>query len=103
MTEDAKNRTTNRSRLIGAAGLVLAGAWFVVGVSWGLPSRRADPFLFGDESKAWDGKRILELAGTWNDDPNRGSDVDVNPVAGRTEPIVLNATDARRAEIVRRY
>jgi hypothetical protein len=102
MTEDTKTRRT-RSRLIGAAGLILAGAWFAIGINWGLPSRSADAFLFGDASKSWDGKRILELAGAWNDDPNRGADVDLNPIAVRSEPVVLNATDAQRAEIVRRY
>ena len=31
MTEDAKTQATKRSRLIGAAGLILAGAWFALG------------------------------------------------------------------------
>ena len=91
------------ARLLPALGLALAGAWFVLGINWGLPTRRADAFLFGDASKAWDGARILELAGGWDDDPNRGADVDRSPVSSRDVPVVLNATDAQRAEIVRRY
>jgi len=84
-------------------GLVFAGAWFVLGINWGLPSRRADGYLFGDPSKAWSGKQIIDLAGGWDENANRGADVDLNPVTGRQQPVVLNATDARRAEIVRRY
>src|SRR4051794_24058486 len=89
-------------RLLPALGLLCAGAWFLVGITWGLPSRRSDGYLFGD-SKAWSGKQILELAGGWDDNPDRGADVDLNPVTRREQPIVLNATDAQRAEIVRRY
>jgi hypothetical protein len=103
MTEVSHPKVSIRARLMGAAGLVLAGAWFVVGINWGLPSRRADVFLFGDASKAWDGAKILQLAGSWNDDPDRGADVDVNPITSRVQPVVLNDTDARRAEIIRRY
>ena len=102
MTEDGKPQP-GRTWALGAAGILLAGAWFIVGINWGLPSRRADAFLFGDAAQAWDGKRILELAGAWSDDPDRGADVDVNPVASRDQSVVLNATDAQRAEIVRRY
>jgi hypothetical protein len=85
------------------AGLVLAGAWFTLGINWGLPSRRADPFLFGPDRQPWTGKQIIDLAGGWSDDLNRGADVDVNPITQRQEPVVLNSTDAQRAEIVRRY
>jgi hypothetical protein len=99
----AEPRATKKGWFLGAGGLLLTCAWFVLGINWGVPSRRADAFLFGDPSSAWDGKKILELAGAWSEDPNRGADVDVNPVASRTEPVVLNATDAQRAEIVRRY
>jgi hypothetical protein len=90
-------------RLLPVLGLVCAGAWFLAGITWGLPSRRADAYLFGDPSKAWTGKQIIELAGGWEENTSRGADVDLNPVAGREQPVVLNATDAQRAEIVRRY
>lgn len=90
-------------RILPALGLAVAGAWFVAGIHWGLPSRRADAFLFGDASKAWTGKEILELAGPWRNDADRGADVDLNPITDRQRPVVLNETDAQRAEIVRRY
>src|SRR5207248_11582209 len=32
-----------------------------------------------------------------------GADVDANPITDRTQPILLNATDPQRAEIIRRY
>ena len=101
--EDAKPQAAKNRKWLGPVALVLAGAWFVVAINWGLPSRRADAFLFGDATKAWTGKEIVDLAGAWTDDPNRGADVDLNPVTSRTQPVVLNATDAQRAEIVRRY
>src|SRR5687767_191076 len=85
-----------------ALGLVAALVWFLVGIDWGLPSRRADAFLFGDR-QPWSGKEILALAGGAGVDPNRGADVDVNPITSRDRPVVLNETDAQRAEIVRRY
>src|SRR5439155_2065939 len=36
-------------------------------------------------------------------DPNRGADVDANPILNRTQAVWLNETDSQRAEIVRRY
>jgi hypothetical protein len=86
----------------GVAALLLALAWFLIGINWGLPSRRADPCLFGDRSP-WTGKQIMELAPTADAEPDRGADVDVNPIVSRDRPVVLNETDAQRAEIVRRY
>src|SRR5688572_25100502 len=90
-------------RFLPPLGLLLAGAWFALGIDWGLPSRRADAYLFGTTVEPWSGKRILELAGGWEEAPDRGADVDLNPVAGRQRPVILNATDEQRAEIVRRY
>ncbi|MGH7213481.1 MAG: ArnT family glycosyltransferase [Tepidisphaeraceae bacterium] len=86
------------------AGLMLlAGVVFFAGITWGLPSRAVDPYLFGDHP-VWSGAEIARLAGTRADDADRGADVDVNPLARRDgQPIVLNATDAQRAEIIRRY
>src|SRR5687768_6086111 len=86
-----------------ALALIVAATWFVLGINWGLPSRDVDAFLFGDPSQAWSGQRILELGGGWEQDANRGADVDRNPVASRDQPFVLNGTDAQRAEIIRRY
>lgn len=70
-------------------------------IHWGLPSRAVDPFLFGDRTP-WTGEEILNLLP--NDlDFNRGADVDANPISRADAQILLNDTDAKRAEIVRRY
>jgi hypothetical protein len=90
-------------KLLPWAGLLLALAWFCAGINWGLPSRGADAYLFGQGREPWTGKQILALAGGGAIDPNRGADVDLNPVVNRDQPVVLNDTDAKRAEIVRRY
>jgi hypothetical protein len=86
----------------GATALVLAlaAASFFIGISWGLPTRAADPYLFG-ERNPWSGADIVKLAPADTDE--RGADVDANPIADRTQVVVLNETDAQRAEIVRRY
>lgn len=81
--------------------LALAGAVFLTGIQWGLPSREADKHLFGDRAP-WTGAEIMALAPV-TDDPNRGADVDVDPLVGRDQVLVLNETDKQRAEIVRRY
>src|SRR5687767_608078 len=93
-----------RQRLTLAGCLLFGGVVFLTGITWGLPSRAADPYLFGDHTP-WTGQQILELAGGWGDDSGTrlGADVDLNPVAGRERVVVLNGTDAQRAEIVRRY
>jgi hypothetical protein len=85
-----------------AAFLVLAAAAcsFLVAIRWGLPSHAADAYLFGDR-QPWSGARIVELAPRDTDD--RGADVDANPIRDRSQTVVLNETDAQRAEIVRRY
>lgn len=44
----------------------------------------------------------MALAGAGNDASNRAADVDANPL-DRSDTVVVNATDAQRAEIVRRY
>ncbi len=82
--------------------LVIAGFVFLCGITWGLPSRAVDAFLFGDR-RPWTGAEIIALAGTRGEDRRRGADVDVDPISDRSQPLVLNATDAQRAEIVRRY
>ncbi|CAN5400051.1 hypothetical protein BH09PLA1_BH09PLA1_33790 [soil metagenome] len=75
---------------------------FLLGINWGLPSRKADPFLFG-EHPVWSGREIAALAGMRASQSNLGADVDRNPLAPSNGPIVLNETDAQRAEIIRRY
>jgi hypothetical protein len=91
-----------RERILVLLCLLFAVAMFVPGITWGLPSRSADVYLFGSRTP-WTGKEIISLAGGSNSDPSKGADVDVNPLVDRSKPVVLNDTDAKRAEIVRRY
>ena len=92
----------NLRRWSAVGALILALGWFLVGINWGLPSRRADPFLFGPDRPPWTGKQILQLTGDSHADADRGADVDANPIVARDTPIVLNDTDPKH-EIVRRY
>jgi hypothetical protein len=83
--------------------LLLAAATFFTGITWGLPGRETDPILFGNK-KPWTGAQIMQLAGNWDQGDSRGADIAMHPIPGRrSSAIVLNDTDARRAEIVRRY
>ena len=85
------------------AGLILlASGLFLTGIHWGLPSSTADFFLFGDQP-VWSGERIIALGGGGQSDGNRAADVDRDPVAYTQSSVVMNATDAQRAEIIRRY
>jgi hypothetical protein len=93
---------TTRERLLVFCCLLFAGGLFVLGINWGLPSRASDEFLFGGSQKPWTGAEILALAPI-EEDPNRGADVDADPLTGRDKVLVLNQTDKQRAEIVRRY
>lgn len=81
---------------------ILTLAVFLPGLNWGLPSHSADPYLFGNQP-VWPGQKILALGGGWESDAQRGADVAKNPLAGRDRAQVLNATDIRRAQIIRRY
>jgi hypothetical protein len=93
-----------RDRLPLAAVLVFASAVFLTGIHWGLPSRQADVFLFGNRTP-WTGAEIqaaIAVAGI-KDDPNRGADLDADPVGSAAVPVLLNTDDAARAQIVRRY
>jgi len=84
-----------RARLI-LAGLMLLGVVvFFVGDDWGLPKRGA--------GGPWSGAEIAAAGGAWRPDPHIAADADANPVTDRSRPIVLNETDAQRAEIIRRY
>jgi hypothetical protein len=85
-----------------AVVMLFAAVVFLVGINWGLPSRKVDPFLFGDEP-VWSGEKIAQLAGSRDSTVGRGADVDVNPLSARDRPVLLNATDQQRAEIIRRY
>lgn len=85
-----------------AALLLIGAAVFLAGLTWGLPSRAADPYLFGDRTP-WTGQQILHLVPTADTNVPAAADVDLNPIQHRDQPVHLNATDAQRAEIVRRY
>lgn len=99
-------RANQRARcdaLMVLGGLLLLGAVvFTAGITWGLPSRAVDPFLFGDHP-VWTGKQILERAGQWQQGDSLGADVDRDPLLRRDRVVALNATDVQRAEIIRRY
>ncbi len=91
-----------RSWLLVSLLLVAATAVFCAGITWGLPSREIDRYLFGDEL-VWSGEKIQRLAGERTEAPTRGADADVDPLANRGEIIRVNETDEQRAEILRRY
>ena len=81
-----------------------------VGISWGLPSRKIDKYLFGG-GEVWSGEKIYRLANAGEklsqDRASRtGADVDVDPLKGSEkidEPIPLTATDEDIAKIYLRY
>ncbi|MHC4671534.1 MAG: ArnT family glycosyltransferase [Planctomycetota bacterium] len=91
-----------KAQLILISLLVVASMIFCAGITWGLPSRDIDKYLFGNEP-VWSGQKIQELAGDWSYDPDRGADVDIDPLKDRNQIICLNQTDQQRAEIIRRY
>ena len=95
-------REPARRRLALTGCLLLGAAVFLSGIDWGLPSRRVDPYLFGDHP-VWTGAEIARLAPARPAGRQEGADVDVNPLGRAAVPVVVNATDAERAEIVRRY
>jgi hypothetical protein len=92
----------NRHRCILLGLTAIAIGVFFTGIGWGLPSRRADAYLFG-KSKPWTGAEILRLAGDRPHDKSRGADVALHPIEDRRLIVVLNDSDQKRAEIVRRY
>ncbi|MBN1343080.1 MAG: glycosyltransferase family 39 protein [Phycisphaerae bacterium] len=83
--------------------LFLALVIVLSGISWGLPSRRADKYLFGSQ-RPWPGERLVELKGSdWSERRGLGADVDVDPLAKRHRLVDLTETDRGRAEILIRY
>lgn len=103
----APDRSVRVERLLLAGCLLVAAAVFLTGITWGLPSRAGDALLFGGR-RPWTGAQIQGIADAraklaWND-PSRGADVDADPLArSATQPTQLNADDADRGEVVRRY
>jgi hypothetical protein len=104
MTDDPPNRTLPPMppRLLLSVVIAIAAAIFWTGIGWGLPSSDVNAHLFG-QHRVWSGQEILELAGGWDTDSAVAADRDRNPLQRAGRPILLNGTDAQRAEIVRRY
>ncbi len=85
------------------AVLLLALLVAMTGIRWGLPSRRADAYLFGTRPP-WSGERLVELKGrAWQQSRKLGADVDIDPISTRNLPVDLTATDQDRAAILVRY
>jgi hypothetical protein len=84
--------------------LLLFGAMSVVGITWGLPTRRIDPYLFGDDSP-WPGEKIYRLAHADEKfSPIRAADVDADPLDRTTQgPVLLTGTEETVAKIYLRY
>ena len=86
--------------------VVLFAVLSVVGITWGLPSRSIDKYLFGGD-EPWSGEKIYRLAeGEKKFDARRGADVDVDPVTDAQadgKPILLTETDEDIARIYLRY
>lgn len=75
----------------------------LTGITWGLPSRKIDKYLFGD-GPVWPGEKIYRLAGGAEKfSGTRGADVDVNPLQRGSEPVLLTATEEDVARIYLRY
>lgn len=75
-----------------------------IGITWGLPSRDIDPFLFGG-GEPWSGERIYALVkGEEKFAATVGADVDVDPaLADAAAPVSLNDTEEQTAAILLRY
>ncbi|MHC4698619.1 MAG: ArnT family glycosyltransferase [Planctomycetota bacterium] len=99
-------QTDNRRLDLLALGvkLLLFAALSIVGVTWGLPSRNIDKYLFGN-NEVWPGEKIYRLAGAdAKFSPDRGADVDVDPLRKTDDkPILLTATEEDVAKIYLRY
>jgi hypothetical protein len=91
-----------RRRIAVALIMFVAACAFFTGLPWGQPSRSPDPYLFGSHA-IWSGQQIMQLAGDRPDDPHLGANVPTHVFDVRNEPIVINQTDAQRAQIIRRY
>ncbi len=102
---DSQPNRISRVELVSlGAILALFAVISVIGITWGLPSRKIDKYLFGDDPP-WSGEKIYRLAGAGEKfSPTRGADVDVDPLEKRgDEPIHLTATEEDVAKIYLRY
>jgi len=84
--------------------LLLFAVISVVGITWGLPSRKIDKYLFGDD-RPWPGEKIYRLAGAAEKfSPDRGADVDADPLdRSGDDPVLLTETEEDIAKIYLRY
>ncbi|QOJ15261.1 MAG: glycosyltransferase family 39 protein [Planctomycetia bacterium] len=84
---------------------LIAPLWVVLLLpllAWGVPNREADAVLFG--GSAWKAERFSAAAAAGERSGRRaGADRDLNPVEHRNTLVDLTASDAARAEILRRY
>ncbi|MBI3834770.1 MAG: hypothetical protein HY287_10615 [Planctomycetes bacterium] len=98
-----------RPSRLGLCGVVIFySAISIIGITWGLPSRSIDRFLFPD-GDVWSGEKIYKLSNAGEKLSVealriRGADVDVNPTeAGTKNVISLNSTEQDIAQILLRY
>ncbi len=91
-----------RFRVMVAVLMGVAAVVFLLGITWGLPSSRVKPYLYGSE-RPWSGEEVYLLSGGFDTSKGVGADVDRNPIQNRDEPLQLNASNRQRAEIIRRY
>jgi len=84
--------------------LLLFAALSVTGITWGLPGRAIDKYLF-DGNAPWPGEKIFRLAGAHSKfNRTLGADVDVDPrAAGLNGPVRVTATEEDVARIYLRY
>jgi hypothetical protein len=100
--------SASRQRLLLLACILIAAGVFFTGIDWGLPSRHADPYLFGT-TRILNGGEIQAategVAAASPDASRRGADVDLNPRAPSNQPVRINPEHqlGAQAEIVRRY
>ncbi len=100
--EDTASQLTGRFTL--ACILLLFGGLSVAGITWGLPTRGIDPYLFGDDPP-WSGEKIYRLANAGERfSPGRGADLDVDPAdTSSAKPVPLTASTEDVARIYLRY
>ncbi len=92
-----------QERLIITALFVAGAVVFSLGMNWGIPSRKIDPYLFGKTESAWSGKDILAAGGAWQADSSRPADAANGPALDRSQIIWLNQTKEEQARIIERY
>ncbi|RJP30330.1 MAG: hypothetical protein C4547_16850 [Phycisphaerales bacterium] len=88
------------------AALAATSAIYVImavsGLTWGLPTARWDPLLFGGDPP-WTGARLYELAGAGWTSAQRGADVDADPLGSGAGAARLTDSPEAVAAIYLRY